>query len=189
MCISGVYLTTEDAEIADVARNAGATVIERPANLAYDNSSSRDVVLHALSWLDERSVTCESFVLLQPTSPLRTSAHIDSCITQFRDGAFGCAISVCEAEHHPARFLVVDGEGRLVPWKDVGQLNVPRQGLAKVYRQNGAIYLMRTRDFREHAQGFFLAPAMPFFMTQEDSVDIDTSLDFEFAKLLMDARR
>jgi CMP-N-acetylneuraminic acid synthetase len=77
----------------------------------------------------------------------------------------------------------------LKPLKRADELEKPQQSLPKVYRQNGAIYLMRACDFRERAQGFFLEPAMPYVMRQEDSVDIDTVVDFELAKLLMEAHR
>src|SRR5689334_7677988 len=151
--VDGVYVSTEDGEIAAVARAAGALVIDRPTELAQDDSSSRDVVLHALHWLEVSGRPSDSFVLLQPTSPLRTSKHLTNCIDAFRKGSFGCAISVCEAEHHPARFLSIDDEGCLTPWGEESDLNVPRQSLRKVYRQNGAIYLMRADDFRKRAQG------------------------------------
>ena len=187
--VHGVYVSTEDAEIAAVATTAGAVVIERPKALARDDSSSREVCLHALDWLETRGEGAESFVLLQPTSPLRTSDHIARCISDFELRSYGCAISVCEAEHHPARFLKIGGDGLLSPWSSRELLNVPRQSLPKVYRQNGAIYLIRTRDFRDRAEGFFLAPAMPFVMRPEDSIDIDTALDFELARTVMEARR
>jgi len=95
---------------------------------------------------------------------------------------------VCEAEHHPARFLVLNERRCLEPWGRADQLNAPRQALPTVYRQNGAIYLMRTGDFIDRAQGFFLSPAMAFVMSAEDSVDIDSEIDFRVAQMLMEAR-
>jgi N-acylneuraminate cytidylyltransferase/CMP-N,N'-diacetyllegionaminic acid synthase len=186
--IDGVYVTTEDSEIAATARSAGATVIDRPVELARDDSTSRDVVLHAIDWLERANRACKSFALLQPTSPLRNALHIERCISDFFADTYGCAISVCEAEHHPARFLVLNERRCLEPWGRADQLNAPRQALPTVYRQNGAIYLMRTGDFIDRAQGFFLSPAMAFVMSAEDSVDIDSEMDFRVAQMLMEAR-
>ncbi len=187
--VGDLYVSTEDRKIAQTASDAGAKVIDRPQSLAGDDSTSRDVVLHALDILDEAGCVYEFFALLQPTSPLRTSSHLSQCITSFLDGGYGCAISVCESEHHPSKMLALDSTGTLKPLTRANDLERPQQSLPKAYRQNGAIYLMRTQDFRERAQGFFLAPAMPFVMTQEDSIDIDTALDFELARVLMETRR
>jgi CMP-N-acetylneuraminic acid synthetase len=185
--IAGVFVSTEDPAISETALRAGAKVIPRPAELAADNSSSRDVMLHALDWLKEVSHPCASFALLQPTSPLRTSRHLDDCIKAFFAGTFGCAISVCEAEHHPARFLTIDAKGCLAAFGAAEDLNKPRQQLSPAYRQNGAIYVMRADDFRKRATGFFLEPAMPYVMSQRDSVDIDTALDFRIAEMLLES--
>src|SRR5205085_10560596 len=78
--INRVYVSTEDPEIAAVSQAAGATLIDRPFALAQDDTSSRDVLVHALDWLEASGNACESFALLQPTSPLRTSAHLTACI-------------------------------------------------------------------------------------------------------------
>ena len=187
--VRDVYVSTEDERIAESASTAGAKIIERPKELASDSASSRDVALHALEALERKGHGTEHFALLQATSPLRNSAHLTDCVAAFHGARHGCAISVCEAEHNPSKMLVLDAQGMLMPFARVDELEKPQQSLTKVFRQNGAIYLMGTRDFRERAQGFFLAPAMPFVMNPEDSVDIDTALDLELAKLLMEPRR
>jgi CMP-N,N'-diacetyllegionaminic acid synthase len=187
--VGDVYVSTEDGKIAETASKAGAKVIDRPSSLAGDEATSRDVVLHALDVLDEAGCEYELFALLQPTSPLRTASHLSECIASFLGGNYGCGISICESEHHPSKMLVLDSNGTLKPLTRADELERPQQSLPKVYRQNGAIYLMRKRDFRERAQGFYLPPAMPFVMQQEDSIDIDTALDFELASVLMEARR
>jgi CMP-N-acetylneuraminic acid synthetase len=185
--VRGVFVSTEDEEIAQASVRAGARVIPRPRDLAADNSTSRDVILHALDWLEAEKEPADTFALLQPTSPLRTAKHLDECIGAFFSDSYGCAISVCEAEHHPARFLTIDAKGCLAAFGAESDLNKPRQQLSPAYRQNGAIYLMRSDDFRTKATGFFLAPAMPFVMSQRDSVDIDTALDFRIAEMLLES--
>lgn len=187
--VGDVYVSTEDREIAESASTAGAKVVDRPKALAGDATSSRDVVLHTLEVLEKAGTEYEFFALLQATSPLRTAAHLSSSITAFLEDSYGCAMSVCESEHHPSKMLVLDSKGALAPLTRADELERPQQSLHKVYRQNGAIYLMRTKDFRERAKGFFLAPAMAFFMSQEESIDIDTALDFELARVLMEVRR
>jgi len=186
--VDGIYVSTEDPEIAAAARSYGATVIDRPVELASGSATSRDVVLHALEEIARCGHPTECFALLQPTSPLRTAAHLSQCISRFRSGAFGCAISVCESEHHPSKMLTMDEGGALVPFRGTGELDKPQQLLSRVYRQNGAIYLMRCDDFRDKATGFYLSPAMAFVMRTDESVDIDSDVDFRLAGLLMEAR-
>ncbi|MBI3675216.1 MAG: acylneuraminate cytidylyltransferase family protein [Proteobacteria bacterium] len=186
--VKSVFVSTEDAEIADVSRSAGASVIERPVGLASDAASSRDVVLHALDMLEKQGRYPQHFVLLQPTSPLRTQRHLADCIKLFSAKQFASALSVCEVEHHPAKYLTVDETGCLAPYERASDLGRPVQALGKVYRQNGAIYLMGSDDFRRRAEGFFLEPAMPFMMSQEDSIDIDTPLDLQLAEIVLSHR-
>ena len=185
--IDDVYVSTEDADIAEVAQAAGAQIVDRPQSLASDDASMRSVVLHALDWVQTRGKQYDAFVLLQPTSPQRSTAHLAHCITLFRQGEFGCAISVCETEHHPDKMLVSPDGMHLLPFREGGNLDAPRQSLDKVYRQNGAIYLMRTNDFRTGTYGFFLEPALAYLMSRENSIDIDTELDYRLAKVLMEA--
>ena len=187
--VDGVYVSTEDREIASVARSLGADVIDRPMELASDTATSRNVVLHALDQLDARGASRSHFALLQPTSPQRTAAHLSDCVSRFASGKYGCAVSVCEAEHHPSKMLAIDEAGTLVPFGSAGDLDKPLQSLGRVYRQNGAIYLMNCVDFRTRATGFFLAPAMPFVMSARESVDIDSETDFRLASFLMEARK
>jgi CMP-N-acetylneuraminic acid synthetase len=187
--VDGIYVSTEDEEIAAAARSFGAEVIDRPVELASDTATSRDVVLHALDELESQGSSRSHFALLQPTSPQRTSLHLSECISRFASGRYGCAISVCEAEHHPSKMLAMDESGTLVPFGNASDLDKPLQSLGRVYRQNGAIYLMKCDDFRTRATGFFLAPAMPFVMSARESVDIDSETDFLFASALMEAHR
>lgn len=181
----GAWVSTDDAEIADAARMAGAGVIERPADLASDTSTSSDAVAHAIHALREAGQDFSHFALLQPTSPLRTAAHLTACLEQFAAGDFASAISVCETEHHPQKMLRLDGAGRLAPFSDASDLQRRRQDLPAVYRQNGAIYVMGVDDFLTRAEGFYLEPAMAYVMSHRDSIDIDTATDLLVAEALL----
>ncbi|MGE4297200.1 MAG: methyltransferase domain-containing protein [Desulfovibrionaceae bacterium] len=178
--IDGVYVTTDDAAIADAARLAGARIIDRPAALATDGSLSSDAVAHALETLRAAEGLPEYFVLLQPTSPLRTAAHVTRCLDGFFASGAASGISVCELAHHPHKAFVMDGTG-LAPLADVALLEAPRQSLPPCFRQNGAIYVMRSQDFLER-RSFFAAPAFPFVMGEDESLDIDTPADLARAE-------
>lgn len=178
--IRDCVLTTEDPEIREIGAGYGAEVVDRPAHLAGDLTTSQEVVRHVLEQLDAEGRRPEYFVLLQPTSPLRTAQHIDACIEEFFRSGASCAISVTVSEHSPFKALVSEG-GRLAPLFDAASLHQPRQTLPRTYRQNGAIYLMTSALFLER-NTFFVDPAMPFVMPPEASIDIDSPRDLEIAE-------
>lgn len=173
--VDACYVTTEDPVIKKVSLEFGAEVIGRPPELATDTSLSQDAVEHALNTLAEKAELPEFFVLLQPTSPLRTSHHLDECLNAWFATDCVCAVSVTEAEHHPWKMLI-EKEGRLQPVIDAGTLESPRQVLPKAVRINGAIYAMRSSLFLKE-RNFFIEPAMVYMMDKESSLDIDTAMD------------
>ena len=173
-------LSTEDPEIRAIGLDYGVTIVERPAELAGDLATSEDVIRHSLSHAAD-----EFFVLLQPTSPLRTSTHITACIETFFASDAESAISVTEAKESPYKAFIENGSG-LEPLFDADRLHVPRQTLPRVYNQNGAIYLTSTAAFLR-TNRLFIPPVMPFVMDAACSIDIDTSLDWRIAECLISA--
>lgn len=182
--LAAVVVSTDDDEIAQTATSAGAEVVWRPANLAMDASPIEDVIVHALDALAAAGRTFEHLLLLQPTSPLRTSAHIQGCIDAYFSAKASSAMSVCPPEHHPYKALREEN-GQLVPLFERHHLSAPRQNLPRVFRQNGAIYLAHAEAYRRE-RSFYIPPVAFYEMPLSASVDIDTALDFTIAKLLQD---
>ncbi len=180
-------VSTEDPEIKEVSLTLGAEVIDRPDELATDRALSRDVIRHIIEQLAASGDMPYRFMLLQPTSPLRNSFHIDACLADFFAGSYRSAISVTEAEHHPYKEFRSEA-GQLVPLFGIEYLDRPRQTLPEVFRQNGAIYLTETSCFLEQAS-FFIPPVMPFLMRADESIDIDTEQDLLVAEMLLEMRR
>ena len=184
--IDDIVVTTDDIEIANVASDYNISVIDRPEKLATDSASSYDVVKHALEKLAEKSRVYTYFILLQPTSPLRTEKHIDEALSTFlRAGNYNSCMSVCAVEHHPYKMLEIDENQMLKPFQKVEYLDAPRQKLSKIYRQNGAIYIMRCDDFLNKTTNFYLEPVMPYIMDEQSSIDIDTQSDLDIASIYL----
>ena len=178
--IDRVVVTTDDAAIADAARRLGATIVDRPAHLATDDASSADAVAHALESLSASGERADVAVLLQPTSPLRTSAHLAQCIEAFLAGGFSASVSVCRAETHPWKTLLLR-DGTAQPVQGWEHLERPRLTLLGAYHPNGAIYVVKTDPFLK-ARSFFLQPLTLFEMSPDDSIDIDTERDLALAE-------
>ncbi len=173
--VGRVFVSTEDAEIANVAKGFGAQVIDRPVSLAGDETRTEDVIVHALQHLDQQGSVEPYFALLQPTSPLRAAAHIDQMIGDALRAGTRCAWSVTSAEHHPFKALVLR-DGALEPARELSDLSAPRQSLPQAFVQNGAIYWL-ARDAFERAHTFFVPPVHAYEMDAEHSIDIDTASD------------
>jgi CMP-N-acetylneuraminic acid synthetase len=181
--VGGCVLTTDDPEIRAIGIAYGADIIDRPADLSGDSTSSLAVVRHVLEFLATAGRLPEYFVLLQPTSPLRTAAHLTACIEAFFNSDAQGAISVTEAKESPFKSFI-EKNGSLQPLFDVEKLHAPRQTLPAVFTQNGAIYLTSSVAFLR-SNSFFIPPAMPFVMDAQASIDIDTALDLRIAECLI----
>lgn len=178
--IDRIIVSTDDQEIAAVSREFGAEVpFMRPAELATDVASSRDVILHALLFLEGQGVSVEEFCLLQPTSPLRTAADIDGTFEVFQREKADSVLSVTPYDHPVQWAVEIQADERLVPREK--PLSGRRQDLVEYYRPNGAVYMFRT-DFLKKTETYFGTNSYGYCMPPERSVDIDTPLDFVIAE-------
>jgi CMP-N,N'-diacetyllegionaminic acid synthase len=123
--------------------------------------------------------------LLQPTSPLRTTKHLQEAILLLEEKQADAVISVCETEHSPlwANTLPVDKSMQGFLREEL--LNIRSQDLPTYYRLNGAIYICKTNKLLE-AESFFLKENIyAYLMDIKSSVDIDTEIDFKWAEFLI----
>ena len=181
--IKNTFVTTEDKEIAEISKKFNAEVIKRPDELAQDNSTSVDVILHALDYLEDKSKLPDIFVLLQPTSPLRSSNDITNAIELFKENECRGLVSVCAQDHGGMLNLSID-DGYLNHVSDKNHFQIRRQDLPQLYYPNGAIYITTPESMRK-SKTFFPEKTIPYIMPQERSVDLDSELDFKFAEFLL----
>jgi len=185
--IDRVVVSTEDEEIAKVSKKYGAEVLERPEELAQDDTPSLPVYQHAIRYLEEvKDYHPEIIVVLQPTSPLRIVEDIDRAIEEFLEAKYDSIASVCEVEHPPQWMYTLAGN-RLKPVIKDAEKVVRRQDAPKVYRLNGAVYVT-SRDIIMKENRVLGRDTKAYIMPLERSIDIDTELDFKLAELLMRER-
>lgn len=184
-----VVVSTEDDEIARVARECGAEVpFLRPAELAADESSTLDVLRHMVAELERRDgYRADAVMTLQPTSPLRTARHIDEAAALFAaDPAADSLVSFVEVPHvfHPRSVMKRDAQGYMVPYLDQPQ-PTRRQEKEPVFARNGAaIYITRTPCLERFVFGGRL---LAYMMDEADSLDIDTEADLARAETVLGA--
>lgn len=186
--ILSVFVSTEDAVIAEISRRAGATVpYMRPAELATSHSNMFDVLENMYISLKLRpfNIAC-----LFPTSPLRSSKDIDGAIELFSDKKADNVISYTKAAH-PFSYLSeldINGQHLWNPYLEQGVKWQSTQESKPVYIRNGAIYILNY-DKNIAPRLLFTKRTFGYIMPPERSVDIDTQNDFDYAEYLMKKKR
>ncbi len=181
-----VIVSTDDREIAGTARTWGAdTPFMRPAELADDATPTIKAVIHAIRWLEENQGYRPDYVmLLQPTSPLRTSSDLEEAIRLAAGKEADAVISVAPVEDHPAWMKVLDSDGRMKDFLPGSGSASRRQELEPVYALNGAVYLTRLELVLEK-ETWYGDRTLAYVMPPERSLDIDNYLDFQLAELVL----
>ena len=181
-----VFVSTDGTEIANIAIEYGANVpFLRPSELSQTDSSSVDVVIHLLSYLKDKAFEVKKFMLLQPTSPLRTDRHIIEADLLMTKTNSDSVVSVCPVEHS----LTWNGvlKDHISEHKIFHQI-VKNSGVApdesEQVRLNGAIYLMRANSFLKHKSFVLKNRSIAYQMSLESSIDIDTKYHFEIAEFV-----
>lgn len=183
--IDRVIVSTENDEIASIAKNCGAEVpFMRSIDLASDTSMVMDSYLQVVDMITkENSKLIESFVALLPTVPLRTSKDIDNAIQIFNDKNANSVISVVEASTPVYWHRSISKEGILENFLPEFNALKNRQELKKTYLPNGAVYVFRTEVLRSTRE-YYTSKTYPYIMPKERSADIDDNFDFEWARYL-----
>lgn len=186
-----VMVSTDDDEIADVARRYGVDVpFTRPAELARDDSSQIAVITHAMQWLEsQQSWKPEYVMLLQPTSPLRTTEDIQAAVDLALAKQGDSVVSVCSARHHPYIIVKITEDGTLADFMGgtPQYLDRRRQECPPAYALNGAIFLTRRRILLDQ-HTFYPARTFAYVMPPERSLDIDDPWDLHVANVMMGYR-
>ena len=179
-------VTTDDDEIAEISRHFGAeTPFMRPAELAVDETLAEPVIEHALRWLEENENYRPDYVmLLQPTSPLRTSEDIDNSIRIAIENDADGVVSLCVPKHHPYQVKGLGGRGEIIDFIPVERSITRRQDLPPAYGLTGAVYMVK-REIMLEQKTFYTERTFPYIMPIERSVDIDTPWDFALAEMML----
>ena len=183
--ITDVVVSSDDREILKIASaNEGVRCIERPSKLATDSATSADVVTHAL----EVCSPSDYFVLLQPTSPLRTGRHIDEAFELMLKSTRNGCVSVTRAEQSPYWMFERKSDMTLSPVLKSWDVPSRRQDLPEVFVPNGAIYICQS-DYFKRAGTLIFETVVGYEMRAESSIDIDTLEDFEACELQLEKQR
>jgi N-acylneuraminate cytidylyltransferase len=176
-----VVLSSDDPEIIDVAKAWGCDVpFRRPPALAASDTPTIEAVLHALDKLPG----FDYLVLLQPTSPLRSTVDIDCAVEMcIRQGAPSCVSLVC-ADKPPHWMYYLKAGQRLTPVLSEEQAVTRRQDAAPVYSLNGAVYVAEVKQLMDTRE-FVTESTVGYVMPPDRSPDVDTELDLHWCEFLL----
>lgn len=176
-----VIVSTDSEHYASVSRQYGASVMMREEALSNDNASTYDVIA---DFLERFEAQIDYFVLLQPTSPMRTSKHIKEAVRLFEDnmGKYDFLVSMTESPMSGVLVKPIEKDLSLKHF-DMDFSSYRRQTY-KDYSPNGAIFMAKPDAYLENKH-FFGPRAIAYFMNKIDSVDIDDRIDYELAKILV----
>jgi len=179
-----VIVSTEDDQIASVARDYGAEVpFMRPAELARDDSPEWHVWQHTVRTLDR----CDVLVTLPPTSPLRAVQDVEACLARLEDKRADICVTVTPAGRNPYFNMVTIEDG----WAELaikGARNVVRrQDTPEVFDLTTVAYAARS-EFVLRADSYFDGRVCAVVVPRDRAIDIDSELDLAFAEVLVERK-
>ena len=186
--LSRVIVSTDDPEIAEVARAWGAEApFLRPAELARDDTPGPEPIIHAVEWLrDHEGYRPELVMKLQPTSPLREARDIDAAVEIARRRDADSVVSVCALKHHPYWTKAIAPDGRLTTSIPTDRSYASRQELPPMYALAGAIYLVKTAVLLA-TRNYYTDRTYAYVIPEERALDVDTPWDLRVLEALLRA--
>jgi len=180
--IDKVVVSSDSHEILKIAKDYGASITIRPSEIATDSATTIDVIKYTLKKINGKF---DYIILLQPTSPLRISKHIDEAFELLKEKNSDAIVSVCEAEHSPLWANTLPKNDSMVGFINKDIINKGSQDLESYFRLNGAIYICKIEKLMEENSFFLREKIFAYKMDRESSVDVDNYTDLSFAKILM----
>ncbi len=183
--LSRVVVSTDDAQIAEIAQQAGAEIIERPAELATDDAHTEPALLHALDYLEEKEgYVPDAVALLQCTSPMRGSEIIDAGIRKLTETGCDAVLSVQPIQHWDKMGTIGPGDVWQPEYDYAGRQFTHE--VADKYSENGALFVTRTAILRQY-QNRLGDDVRAIIMDPARSIDIDSADDLELIRKLLPA--
>ncbi|MCM1307111.1 MAG: acylneuraminate cytidylyltransferase family protein [Butyrivibrio sp.] len=173
-----VHVSTDSAEYADIAKGYGADVpFLRTGELSSDSATTWDAIKYVLEEYRRAGKDFDIVAVLQPTSPLRTADDITEAFRFFEEKNANMISSVCEMDHSPLWSNVLPKDLSMEDFEKEELAYMPRQTLPTYYRENGAIYILRTKHLY-NSRNIYKNGCYAFIMDKKKSIDIDDEFDF-----------
>jgi len=182
--VDGIFVSTEDQEIAAVAKEYGARVIERPSELATDSAPEWLAWRHAVAWVEAEVGPFERFLSLPATAPLRSASDVQGCLAALT-ASTDLVLTMSAARRNPwFNMVVADQEGCVRP-VNASDGVCRRQDAPPVFDLATVAYATRPVYIRE-ATGLWDGVVRAVEVPVARAIDIDDALDFSLARFLLE---
>jgi N-acylneuraminate cytidylyltransferase len=179
-----ICVSTDDSEIIKCVEDYGLKVpFVRPAELATDTAGSYEVLLHALDFYEKQGRYYDVVLLLQNTSPFRTSIHVNEALELYKP-EIDMVVSVKETSSNPYYNCFEENDKGFLKISKGDGLYTRRQDVPKAYEYNGAIYVINPASLKKMPLGKF-SKKIKYVMDDIHSVDLDNMIDWKFAELII----
>lgn len=185
--LTSVVVSTEDLEIAAIARQCGAVVpFVRPAEFATDDAPTLPVVQHAIRALESSGELFDAVCLLQPTHPFRRATLIDNCVELLETTSADAVISVMRVptEYNPHWVYFKGADGSLSLSTGEKEPVHRRQLLPAAFHREGSVYVTK-RDVLIEKNSLYGERVVGYELSEQNAIDIDTPADWARAEVLM----
>ena len=186
-----IIVSTEDDEIAEVCLEYGAEVpFRRPSYLAVDSAGSMDVIEHAMTWIEKNDREKYDYIcMLEPSSPFASFKDFNNAFNILEKSRADTLLSMKETDINTVFINSLDNKGGLSNFfyaiKNIK--DVRRQIQPKEYTMNGCMYIAKWNYFKNN-KTFHSENSMPYIMDEVSSIEIDTMLDYEVAKMYVEKK-
>lgn len=176
--VIGTYVSTDGEEIKKISLEAGADIIDRPAEFAGDHATTASAMKHAVLYLMDKGVEFDYVVLLQATNPLRPRNLLRDAINIIEKGGYSSLFTVSRSEKKLGKII----EGKFVPWNYT--FGMRSQDMEPLFYENGLLYItskeLLLQEIIEGKDAYPLVVDHPY-----GEVDIDTIEDFHYAEYIL----
>lgn len=188
--VEHVLVSTDDADIAELAIGAGARqLLARPAHLSDDHVGILSVLKHELQvWEERDGANIWAVVLSSPTTPLRQSLHVDEAICMLNSRADAdCVVSVSQTPHQYSveSQLLLDDRGFVRPLKPNGAYILSRQEKSQSYSRNGPCVLALRTDYLKRCKHLYEGNTLAYHMESIFGIDIDSENDLKMVEAIV----
>jgi len=186
--VGRLVISSDDPDVLELGRLLGIEVLDRPSELAKDETSTSAVITHVLDELNIRNHEYQALVLLEPTSPLRPIGFIDQCLTEFwLHPNQKSAVSISRIEgQHPDFSMALSDNGIISPSTGETLQHKRRQDVERIYFLEGSFYATTLSNFRE-SSAIYGADTLGIIVEKWQSFEVDDIDDFIIVEALMKA--
>tara|TARA_B100000900_G_scaffold97411_1_gene80460 strand:- start:14768 stop:15472 length:705 start_codon:yes stop_codon:yes gene_type:complete len=188
--ISKLIVSTNSKKIKNIALKYNVSVpFLRPEKISNDNSSDYELIIHAINFYKKKNIFFDYVLLLQPTSPLRTSEDIDKLVKYAMTNNLKTLVSFAKVKSEHPNFLFKVKNGKILRYsKQKKSIDTIRQKVKDLYYPEGSIFFSKVRTYLKY-KSFYNKETKLYLLPKWKSFEIDDIEDLKFVEQLLKIKK